>query len=44
VNLGHLGLVLKQSVSLGCEYIFHKVSLLTPLNLAQVLPRITMIM
>ena len=32
MNLGHLGLVLQQSVSLGFEYIFHKVSLLTPLN------------
>jgi hypothetical protein len=32
VNLGHLGLVLQQRVSLYCEYIFYKVSLLTPLN------------
>ena len=32
MNLGHLGLVLHKSVSLGYEYIFHKVSLLTQLN------------
>ena len=42
MNLGHLGLVLQQSVSLGCEYIFQKVSLLNPLNLVQVFPRLAL--